>query len=309
MKVIFGLKRFSKVSRPVVTLGVFDGLHRGHLKIINHAVSTARLIKGKSVVVTFYPHPQSQKSIYSLKHRIRLLKELGVDVCVIIKFNRAFSRMSAAQFVEGVLVEKIRPSYIFVGENFTFGRGALGDAGLLKKYSSTYDFKLKVFASKRSGQAAISSTVIRGLISRGDIARASKLLGRRVSVLGKVVGGSGIGKSLGFPTANILPHHEVLPPPGIYAARVNLNNRVLGGACYIGSKPTFKKRGTHRGEPHIEVYIFDFHRNIYGKSLEVEFIRKIREDKKFSSRESLVNRIRKDVFLARKILHHNMSAP
>jgi riboflavin kinase/FMN adenylyltransferase len=311
MKVIFGLKRFNKAIRPVVTLGVFDGLHRGHLKIISHAVRTARRIKGKSVVVTFYPHPQSQKSLYSLKHRIRLLSEQGVDVCVIIKFTRAFSRIPAAEFVKNILVEKIKPSYIFVGENFTFGRGALGSAELLKKYSRIYGFKLKVFSSARSGSAAISSTKIRGLIGRGKLAPASRLLGRRVSVFGRVISGSGIGKSLGFPTANIAPHHEVLPPPGIYAVRVNLNNSVLGGACYIGSKPTFKKRAArtiYHDELHIEVYIFDFHRNIYGKELEVEFIKKIREDKKFSSRESLVSRIRKDVFLAQKILHHNISA-
>jgi riboflavin kinase / FMN adenylyltransferase len=304
MKVIFGLKKFGKVRRPVVTLGVFDGLHRGHLKIIGHAVSTARLIKGKSVAVTFYPHPQSQKSIYSLKHRIRLLEEQGVDICVVIKFTGAFSRVSAAEFVESVLVEKIRPAYIFVGENFTFGQGALGDIRLLKKYSRTYDFKLKVFSSKRSGKSAISSTVIRALISRGDIGHASALLGRPVSVLGKVVSGSGIGKSLGFPTANISPHHEVLPPPGIYAVRVNLNKRFFDGVCYIGSRPTFTGTNVSR----IEVYIFDFRKNIYGKEIEVEFISKIREGRKFSSRQLLVNRIRKDVFLAQKILHHNISA-
>jgi riboflavin kinase/FMN adenylyltransferase len=308
MKVIFGLRRFKKVARPVVTLGVFDGLHRGHLKIISRAVRTARRIKGKSVVVTFYPHPQAQKSLYSLKHRIRLLREQGVDICVVIKFTGAFSRISAAEFVENILVEKIRPLYVYVGENFTFGRGGLGGAEALKRYSHTYAFKLKVFSPARSGARPISSTAIRSLIRGGDLTRAGRLLGRRVSVLGKVTSGSGIGRTLGFPTANITPHHEVLPPPGIYAARVSLNNKFFAGACYIGSKPTLKRRYRAAAPAvHIEVHIFDFRRNIYGKELEVEFIKKIREDRKFSSREALVKRISKDVFLAQKILHHNIS--
>jgi len=311
MKVLFGLRGLEKITRAVVTLGVFDGLHRAHRNIISHAVSTARRVNGRSIVVTFYPHPQGQKSLYSLKHRIRLFQELGVDICVVIKFTKSFSQISASQFIENVIIMKLHPYCIFIGENFTFGRGALGNAALLEKYARLYNFKLKIFPVAKSGLKIISSTYIRSLIADGKLNAAYKLLGSRVSIFGRVIAGKGLGASLGFPTANINPHHEVVPPFGVYAVKVKLKNRLLNGACYIGTKPTLKSQSykvtKSQDNLHIEVHILDFKKDIYGQDLEVQFIKKIRGEKAFTSKELLKKQIQKALFIARRILHHNIS--
>jgi len=312
MKVLLGLRGLKKLTRAVVTLGVFDGLHKAHRNIIRGAVSTARRVKGRSVVVTFYPHPQGQRSLYSLKHRIRLLQELGVDVCVVIKFTKSFSQISASEFIENVLISKLRPYYILVGENFMFGRGALGNVRLLKKYAHIYNFQLKVFPVAKSHSRVISSTHIRSLIAAGKLKNAYRLLGRRVSVFGRVISGNGLGTSLGFPTANINPHHEIIPPSGIYAVKVKLESKTFNGACFIGTKQTFGSESHKATKPNenlrIEVHILDFKKDIYGKDLEAQFIKRIRGEKAFASKELLKKQISKDLKIARRILHHNISA-
>ncbi|MBN1913937.1 MAG: riboflavin biosynthesis protein RibF [Candidatus Omnitrophica bacterium] len=303
-----------KFKDPVIALGVFDGVHKGHRMILSQAVRKARQIKGKSIVVTFWPHPQKKQSLYSLKHRLRLIDELGVDACLVIDFTKKFSRMKAEDFVNKVLVRKIKARYIYVGKNFRFGHRARGDYRFLKKMSAAGGFYLKAFEVLKKKGDAISSTLIRRLISGGKLKQAEALLGRPVSILGTVGKGSSFGRKLGFPTANIDPHHEVVPAAGVYAVRVFLGQKKMKGACYIGVKPTFIKqkinaphhRQARRKNISIEAYIFNFNKNIYGRELELQFLRKIRNERKFTSPVHLARQIRKDVTVIKDLFsRHN----
>lgn len=301
MKVIYGLNRINKFRKPVVALGVFDGVHQAHRRILSNTVARAHRIKGRSVVVTFWPHPQRKNSIYSLEHRLRLISQIGIDICIVIRFNRVFSQIKAEDFIKNILVDKIGADYIYVGKNFRFGKGASGDYKTLNRLSARFNFKLKVFNVLKINKQPISSTYIRALIMKGNLNLAQKLLARPVSVLGTVIKGGSLGRHLGFPTANIDPHHEVLPPSGIYAVKIIFNNKTLRGVCYIGTRPTFENQKSK----HVEVYIFNFNKNIYGRYLEIQFIKKIREDKKFSTILDLAEQIKKDITASQKIFSHH----
>lgn len=297
MKVIYGLKQVKEFKKPVVALGVFDGVHRGHINILKGAANKARNIRGTSIVLTFWPHPQNQESLYSLEHRLRLIAEQGIDVCVVIKFNKKFARISATDFIKDILFKKFHAHYVYVGKNFRFGKEAKGDFKILSKLSKIYNFKLKLFKVIKINNKPISSTHIRALIKKGDLKTAKELLSRSVSILGTVIKGSFLARKLGFPTANINPHHEVIPPSGIYAVRIIFNERKFYGICYIGTNPTLKAQTAL----HVEVHIFNFKKNIYGKDLEIQFIEKIRNEKKFASCESLVKQVKKDILRVKKI--------
>lgn len=294
MKVISGLPKVCKYKNSVVAMGVFDGMHLGHRRILKETVRRARRIKGTAIAVTFYPHPQKKESLYSLEHRLRLIAQLGIDVCIVIRFNFKFSRISAENFIQDFLVKILHVHDVYVGKNFRFGRGAAGDQRLLDKTSHRYGFGLRAFEVVRINHQIISSTRIRKLIVGGRIAQAQRLLAGPVSVFGTVIKGSALARKLGFPTANINPHHEVLPPSGIYMVKVIYEKKQFTGVCYIGARPTFTKSKAPR-EKNVEVHIFNFHQDIYGENLEVQFIRRLRKEKKFSSLASLAEQIKKDI--------------
>jgi riboflavin kinase/FMN adenylyltransferase len=302
MKVLYGINRVRNLRNPVLALGVFDGVHRGHINILKSAVLEARRIKGKSVVMTFYPHPQKEESLYSLQHRLLLFERLGIDCCIVVNFTDAFADMSAQEFIKEVLAEKIRARYIFVGNNFRFGKGAKGDLAVLKAASGEYHYKLRAFNVLRTHNKPVSSTYIRWLIRKGDLSHAQKLLTRPVSILGSVARGNYLGRKIGFPTANINPHHEVIPPSGIYAVKIIFGGKKYPGVCYIGKRPTINNPRFQDQKVHIEAHIFNFNKNIYNKYLEIQFIKKIREDRKFLSLTKLAEQIQKDSLAARKIL-------
>lgn len=299
MIIINGINKIGKVKKVVLAMGVFDGLHRGHKEILKAAVKKAREIKGTSVVLTFWPHPQKQGSLYSLEHRLRLIAEIGIDLCIVVNFSRNFAGIKAEDFIKHILAGKINAKYVYVGNDFRFGRNTEGGISLLKKLGRIYDFKVKGFKIVKSSNNPISSTLIRSLIKNGEIKRAGELLDRPVSILGTVIKGTALGRILGFPTANINPHHEVIPAIGIYAVKVILGKKRLKGVCYIGRRPTIVR---HAKKINIEVYIFNFKNNIYGKYLEIQFIEMIRKDEKFPSLGLLAEQIKKDVSLAKKIL-------
>jgi riboflavin kinase/FMN adenylyltransferase len=286
-------------------LGIFDGLHLGHQYILKSMIKYAKAHRKKSVCITFFPHPSkilSSKRRYvhrvSLEHRLKLIEDIGVDVYIVIRLNRKFCYINPEDFVQ-ILKEKLNPSVIFVGSNFTFGRGAKGNVKLLKKLAKTYGFKVKEISPLKLGGRVISSTLIRSLIVKGKLKLAQKYLGRPVSILGKVVRGKGIGRKLGYHTANVNSEHEVIPPSGVYAVRVKIKNRLLWGAAYIGRSPTMHLR---LKLPRLEVYILNFYQNIYGEEIEVEFIQKIRNEEKFSSLLDLSSQIKKDILKVRSVL-------
>ena len=280
-----------KISYPtVVTIGIFDGVHKGHQKILKKVLREAKKSRLKSVVVTFDPHPVKVLSpgaqiplLMSLDHRIRLIKKMGVDYCLVKKFTKEFSKLSPEEFIKGLLVDKLNLKVLVTGENFLFGFKEKGSSKLLKKLSRIYNFKFYSILPLKIKGEYVSSTRIRKLIEKGRLELAKKLLARPVTILGTVVKGKSLGRKLGFPTANIDPHHESIPPAGVYSVDVALGEKIYRGALNISSHKI------------IEVHILNFNRNIYGKDIEVIFKQKIRNEKKFKSLESLKRQISLDI--------------
>jgi len=304
MKLIKGLRQIKTPIRgSVVTIGVFDGVHIGHRKIIRSVVERARRLKLKSVVLTFDPHPMKvlrpstrTPSLMSLGHRIRLITELGADVLAVAKFSKAFAKLSAEKFARDVLVGRLRAREVYVSEGFYFGKGAGADKEELKNIGRALGFKVNVVAPIKAGRQTVSSSLIRMAVAKGDLKLAAKFLGRPVSILGTVVRGVRLARELGYPTANVNPHHEVIPPGGVYAVRVRYKGMFFKGVLNIGTRPTFFSPRDR--EPSIEVHIFDFHKHIYGNDLEILFVKKLREEVKFKDREELVRQIRDDAAIA-----------
>lgn len=292
MKTIYGLSNLRRgLHNTVVVVGVFDGLHRGHRYLISKATAAAKKLQSSAVCITFNPHPKGEPYLISLKHRLKLIEAMGIDYCLVITFNTRFAAMPAESFIKYILVKRFHPRAVFVGSQFHFGYRARGDAALLVSLGEECGFKaVPVEELHILGQKA-SSRHIRNLIRTGKLAQAKKLLGRPVSVLGTVIRGKQRGRMLGYPTANINPHHEVLPKEGVYAVKAIYKNREYNGLCNIGRRPTF---GDVDENKTIEVHLFGFSKKIYGQDIEIQFIRKIRDEKKFSSCEALRLQIKKD---------------
>ena len=317
MRVIYGLTHFKPQNiKPAVALGVFDGLHRGHQKIIANLLKQAKAFQVPSLIVTFFPHPQKKASLYSLPHRLQLLEEAGVDLCLVIHFSTAFRRIPAKKFLENILIKKINPEVVLIGRNFNFGRYAEGNWQMLRDYSKKAGFKLRVINVLTYKGNPISSNYIRVLIKGGDFRKAQDLLGRPVTIFGRVTGGNRFARILGYPTANIEPDHEILPPFGVYAVRVMVAYSPFNGICYIGNRPTinqirrksiaasgFSSQVKATNKTNIEVHIFDFTNNLYGRRIQIEFIRKIRAEKRFGSSQALARQIKRDILNCHKIFH------
>jgi riboflavin kinase/FMN adenylyltransferase len=210
--------------------------------------------------------------------------------------------VSARDFVEDILIAQLGAKEIIVGEDFRFGRGASAGNAELRNIAAAHSVRVTVVRKVKAGRRAVSSTLIRQRIASGRFGEASRMLGRPFSVLGTVVSGTRLGRALGYPTANLNPHHEAMPPSGVYAVKVIFGRKTYKGVMNIGVKPTFYDHGRDK-EPSIEVHIFDFHRKVYGKDLEVEFVRKLRDERRFKTIDSLVAQIRADAALAKKLLY------
>lgn len=302
MKVIYGIGRLKLTKASCVTVGVFDGLHLGHQAIIKKVVSVARENNILSVVLTFFPHPDSiikskkiSPLLISLKHRLALIASYGVDVCVVVKFDSAFKKITAENFISGILIKRCLIKYLIINRNFIFGKNREGNADLMKKISRKFNFEVSFQRDVRSDSHIVSSTLIRSLIRQGYLKAASKLLGRRVEVIGTVVGGDSRGRKLGFPTANIDPHHEVTPPKGVYLIQAWLGKRKLLGLANIGFRPTFKKEKKEI----IEIHLLNFRKSIYGKDLRIVFMKRLRCEKRFAEKSHLIEQINRDIQQAR----------
>ena len=287
-----------KLRKAVASIGIFDGVHRGHKKILHKLIMEAKKQNAKSLIITFYPHPRvllnkdsNVPLLTSLEHRIRLIKDTGVDFLYVIRFTKSFSRMEPDEFIKKILVKGINIKALVVGKNFLFGQKGKGNFSLLSKLSKEYGFRLFGVEPLVMKKSLISSTRIRRAIEKGDLKTASSMLGRPVSILGTVVRGRGIGRKLGFPTANINPHHEAIPPSGVYAVDVIVDRKTCKGILNIGISPTFKKNK----ESTIELHIFNFRKDIYAKDAEIIFKKKIRNERRFNSIEALRKQIKLDV--------------
>jgi riboflavin kinase/FMN adenylyltransferase len=294
-------------GRSVVTIGVFDGVHRGHQEIIAHTVRRAKELGLSSVVVTFDPHPAevvrpgSHPAVLTESTRkAELLESLGVDVLCVIPFTVDFSHLSAETFVHDVLVEHLHASAVVVGENFRFGHKAAGDVALLERLGRTFGFTVEGAPLVSSEPATVvSSTYIRACVDAGDVAEAARALGRPHRVEGIVVRGDERGRELGYPTANLLTAaHAAVPADGVYAAW--LVRRGVSPACAavsIGTNPTFAGR-----ERRVEAYVLDFDGDLYGERVALDFVTRLREQRRYDGVEPLVAQIRQDVAETRDAL-------
>lgn len=295
-------------KKSIVTVGVFDGVHIGHKAVIEKTVRLSRARGLRSIAVTFDPHPLKVlhskhfvPSLISLKHRVNLIKKLGIDEVVMMKFNKALAGLSAERFIKDILINSLGAREIIVGEDFCFGKGASAGVKELTKIARKYSVKVMAIKHIKKNSHIVSSTIIRYLILKGRMSEASQLLGRPFSIVGTVVRGTRLARKLGYPTANINPHHEVIPPSGVYAVKVTFRGKRYKGVMNIGTRPTFYDHGRDL-EPTIEVHIFNFHEKVYGKDMEIVFVRKLRAEKRFKAIDSLIEQIRKDEIRAQALL-------
>ena len=308
MKIIKTKKGLTNINGAVVTLGNFDGVHLGHQKILKTVAAKAGKLGAPSVVYTFEPHPmkvvQPKKRLELIipgaQEKARLIKEFDIDYLVLARFTKGFATKHPADFVRDVLVRGLGAREVYVGSDYSFGRGRRGTVEYLKKLGIEAGFKVVVVGAAMSGGEVISSSRIRGLIKDGDVSGAQKLLGRAFEVTGRVVRGRDIGSSMGFPTANLKTASELIPGDGVYAATVTIGKggrKLHRAVANVGNAPTFKRNKTI-----VEVHLLDFKGSIYGKYIQVQILKKLRNEIRFASADQLKARITKDVALARKVL-------
>jgi len=309
MRILYGYRDLDKkLKDPVVAIGIFDGIHLGHKRVIKKVLN-CRAPGSDKAVVTFDPHPQTVLApgktpprLMSLEHRLFIFEKMGLDAAVIIKFTPSIAGMSPEDFIEKVL-KVMGAKKVFVGSNFYFGKGKSGDVRTFKEAGKASGIDVMTVEPVRQGGRIVSSTWLRRLITSGRIERAEKLLRRPVSILGTVVRGDRRGGAFGVPTANIDPHQEVIPPPGVYAVKIDVDGKLFDGVLNVGYKPTFYgTRLKKRKEPHIEVHLMDFSDQLYGKALEIFFIKRLRREKHFKSVEKLKSQIHNDIRKAETFL-------
>jgi len=294
----------TRLDRPVVTIGNFDGVHLGHREIFRRLKQRAKDIGGVSVVVTFDPHPlrvvksnRNIRLINTLEEKVTLIAASGVDYLIIIPFTTEFARIPSAEFIEKYLVGMIGTRILIIGYDYAFGRNREGGFDMLSSFGARLGFDVEELAPINSGDIIYSSSLIRGMISEGNVSEVVRYLGRHFSLGGRVVHGAHRGKALGFPTANIQTSKELIPAEGVYAVKVKLNDTLYDAACNIGKNPTFGA-----DEVSIETFIFDFEGELYDQELRVYFIARIRDEKTFASPDELKQAIAADVSQCRRIL-------
>lgn len=309
MKVVNHLDQISTpFKNAVITIGNFDGVHIGHQALFHEVIEKADSINGTSIAMTFEPHPMrvlKQNNhpplITVYEQKKELIERTGMDVLICVPFTRQFASLTAREFVENLLVEKIGMKAIVVGKDYSFGKNREGNLALLKSFAAELDFEVIIanwIKLTKNYPDRISSTRIRELIMDGQMDEAQKMLGRHYQVRGIVVTGRDRGgKILGIPTANIHIHDELCPKTGIYAVTVECQGNQYNGVANIGYSPTFDDH-----EFTVEVHIFDFRENIYDKKIRVNFIQRIRDEQKFSNIPNLIDQINQDIATAREIL-------
>ena len=299
MKIFNHISDCKNLKNPVLTLGMYDGVHLGHQKIIQKLNEIASEVDGESVLLTFEPHPRitlnkgadSLQLITTLDEKIELLRDYGLKNLILHPFTKEFSELSATDFVKNLLVDQIQIHTIVIGYDHHFGKGRQGNYELLDELSTQFNYNCVQIEEVKSDQLYISSTKIRNALLKGEIDLANQGLNRFFSLKGKVVHGDKLGRTLGFPTANLSTEkYKLIPADGVYVVRVFLKNKIFKGLLSIGNRPTV----TDSNEKRVEVFLLDFDREIYSEELKIEFHHKIRDDLKFESIEALVEQMNKD---------------
>jgi len=307
MELIRGLHNLKKQPGCILTIGNFDGVHLGHQEILKKLVSKSKKMGLPSLVVsfsvtpeTFFGRPKARLSSFRDKHLF--LESMGVDKHLLIRFNKSFSELSASSFINQVLVQKIGVKHCFIGDDFRFGKGRLGDFSMLKAASHENNYTIEKLNSVLLDGLRVSSSAVRNFLTDGNFTGAEKFLGRPFSISGKVAHGDKLGRTIGFPTANISIHRKLSPILGVYSVLVKLKSQTYTGVCNVGKRPTLGGKKTL-----LEVFIFDFNEEIYGEYATVIFKQKCREEKKFESFDELKKQIKKDVEKSRLYFQNNIS--
>jgi riboflavin kinase/FMN adenylyltransferase len=304
MEIIQGIENLKRPFRnPVVTLGNFDGVHLGHQKIFEKVKEEASKIHGEAVVITFEPHPLKVLSperflplLTPFRKKMMLIEKVGIETVLCLRFSLAFSEISPDEFIKNILVERVKVKKIIVGYNYRFGKEQKGDVQTLIQSGQPLHFEVEVVEALRIDQTIVSSSKIREFIQKGEVERASKLLGRDYPIIGKVIEGSKRGHSLGFPTTNLEISDELYPKTGVYAVEVVWNHQVFNGLANVGFNPTFlSAQSGKEGRFSLEVYILNFNQEIYGEEIQVNFRKRIRDEVRFDSPSHLIEQIQKDV--------------
>ncbi len=307
MEVVDNLSHFKKPIFPVVTIGTFDGVHSGHQIVLKQVVEEASKNHGKSILITFWPHPRfvlrpdddSLKLLSTFKEKERLIEKIGIDYIVKLSFTSEFSNQSAEEFLKNILIDQIGTKKLFIGYDHHFGNNREGNISFLKERSSEYDFEVVEIPRQDIDHIGVSSTKIRNALNDGQINLANKLLGRKYSIEGTVVHGLKKGRHLGFPTANIeiKEKFKLLPKDGVYAVIVKISANTFKGMLNIGFRPTID--GSQRS---IEVHLFNFDQDLYGQFLVIEFVEFIRDEQKFEDLDHLKSQLEEDKKSALKFL-------
>lgn len=294
-------------KNPVITIGTFDGVHKGHDVILQQVVAHAKQVNGESVLLTFEPHPrkllfpdQPLKLITPLLQKLELITNAGIDHVVVVPFTRTFANLSAEEYILDFLVKKFCPNSIIIGYDHQFGHDRRGNIKLLEAHADDCKYQVYEIPAQLIDEAAVSSTKIRHALQDGHVNEATHMLGRPYSITGKVIKGAQLGRTIGYPTANIQPSdpEQLIPANGAYAIKAKYGNNIYDGMLNIGIRPTVSKELTL----HIEANLFDFTGDLYDHQLEIFFIDRLRNEEKFSSIDALKEQLGKDKVAAQKVL-------
>ena len=306
MREITDITTFTTQQPTVLTIGTFDGVHLGHQKIVERVVTTARQEGLLATVFTFFPHPRmvvqhdkGLKLIHTLEEKKQLLQQLGVDLLVVQPFNEAFAQLTAEEFVSTILVQRLNVKKVIIGYDHRFGRNRTANIDDMRLFGKKYGFAVEEISVQEVDEVSVSSTKIREALNKGDVTTAEHYLGTPYSLTGRVVHGLKLGRTLGYPTANIqvTEDYKLIPKDGVYAVYSYIDGRKVYGMMSIGKNPTVEGKGAS-----IEVYFFDFNGDLYDQKLTIEFVQYLREEQKFATIDLLKKQLQDDETAARKAI-------
>lgn len=309
MKEHKGAQEFRSDRQTVVTIGTFDGVHIGHQKIIERLVKAAKAKHLESVILTFFPHPRMVlqkdsdiKLINSIQERKKILESTGIDHLIVHPFTQEFSRMTAEEFVQDILVSKLRASLVIIGYDHRFGRNRTANIEDLRKFGRIYDFEVEEISEQEIEEVTVSSTKIRRALEEGRVEKANRYLSYPFTLSGRIVRGRGLGRTFEFPTANlqIEENYKLVPKNGVYVVRSTIGGKETFGMMNIGTNPTVG--GTKKT---IETFFFEFDGDLYEKTLDIELLTRIRDEEKFDSIESLKQAMRQDQVYSLQYIKEN----